>query len=242
MVDSPMTPPKLYTATLVERIDLTEKFIHLKFELVEPHTLEFVAGQYASISMPDGQSRRSYSMCHSPSSTHGFELMVDVSPGGIGSTYLNNLKIGEQIVALSPLGRFTVEPFWERTTPIVFIATGSGITPYRSMISALFEAGQTQRPMTLFWGLRNVKDLFWQDEFQRLAQQYPSFHFHPVISRPEVEWPLCVGRVTDCLTIHQLPADADYLLCGNASMIQDATLKLEQLGVPKDRLHFEKFY
>lgn len=237
-----MTPPRLYTATLTERIQLSEKFIHLKFELVEPHTMEFAAGQYASISMPDGQSRRSYSMCHSPSNTHGFELMVDTSPGGIGSVYLDNLKIGEQIMALAPLGRFTVLPIWEKTSPIVFVATGSGITPFRSMIQSLFEGGQTQRDMTLFWGLRHVKNLFWQDEFQRYAQQYPSFKFHPTISQPEVEWPLCVGRVTDCLTIHQLPADADYLICGNATMIQDVTTKLEQMGVTKDRLHFEKFY
>ena len=84
--------------------------------------------------------------------------------------------------------------------------------------------------------------MFWQDEFSELAESFPNFHFHPVISKATDQWPLCRGRVTNCLTLHQQPAEAGYYLCGNQSMIEEVTTMLAQKGVPPTRVHHEKFF
>ncbi len=238
-----MIRPQLFRAKLADKLILNQKFVQYFFELVEPNQMAFDAGQYASISIPgtDGL-RRSYSICSSPVKDHGFELMVDLTPNGVGVQYLNKLQFGDEIQMLSPLGMFTIAPDVVNRNPIVCVATGSGITPFRSMLAHQLVQLHNTQPITVYWGMRYVEELFWQDEFQDLMTQFPNFHFHPVISRASQEWPLCRGHVTDCLSIHALPENADYYLCGNDKMIADVMQVLQTKGVEKTRLHHEKFY
>ncbi len=236
-----MPTPQLFSAKLADKLTLSHKFIQLFFELVTPNYLEFTAGQYISIAVhPDGH-RRAYSICSSPGKSHGFELLVEIFPSGMGSEFLNTLQFGDEITFLAPLGTFTVAPEI-KDQPVTFVATGSGIAPFRSMIlDQLQQQGRTL-PITSYWGLRHSEDLFWQDEFQQLADEYPQFHFHPVLSQPGAEWPLCTGRVTDCLFVHELTPAAQYYLCGSSAMIEDTTRLLTERGVEKELIHREKFY
>ncbi len=235
-----MVSPQRFTAKLEDKIVLNEQYIQLTFELIEPHTLDFIAGQYVSIQVTPEGLRRSYSICSAPDINHGFELMVDINPGGPGTTYLNNLKFGEQISLLGPMGKFIVET--EPAEPeLVFIATGSGVAPFRSMILDLLQSKKDSRPLTLLWGLRYANLLFWQDELSELQDNFVNFKFHPVLSRPSSEWSLCSGHVTDCLAIHETAKTAGYYICGNQQMIADVVKLLEQLGVNQTQIHFEKF-
>lgn len=235
-----MTPPQRAEAKLVERLEHSEKFIQLSFELVNPPVMPFQAGQYVSVQVSEHGDRRSYSICSSPEKDHGFELLVDVSPQGLGSIHLQQLALGQSLNVLGPLGVFTV-PQNSDEQSLVFVATGSGIAPFRSMILDQLQEKHDTREMTLYWGLRHVEQLFWQDEFSELSQNFPNFHFHPVISQPESEWPLCRGRVTDCLNVHQLPDQAGYYVCGNAAMVHEVLPFLAQKGVPEAHIHHEKF-
>lgn len=236
-----MTTPQRATARLADKRVFNEKFTHFFFELIQPAQIEFQAGQYVSIQVsPQGQ-RRSYSIASSPAENHKFELLVDVTPNGLGINYLNNLQFGQEVNVLLPLGMFTV-PDDSAETAVILVGTGSGIAPFRSMILDLLQVRRDPRPITLHWGMREVKQLFWQDEFQELAESFPNFHFHPVISQATPEWPLCRGRVTDCLRTHDFDAQAGYYLCGNAPMLKDVLAFLQEKGIKPEHIHHEKFF
>jgi len=236
-----MNPPKPYRAKLEDKIRLNERFVQYKFELVEPNELAFSAGQYASIKVSDLGERRSYSICSSPAIKHGFELLVDLQPAGVGCMFLENLTFGQEIELLAPLGVFTIVPD-KAETAIALVATGSGIAPFRSMLFEHLQVAQDTRPITLYWGMRHANLLFWEDEFEELAQSFPNFSFHPVISQAETAWPLCRGRVTDCLSTHEQPSGIGYYLCGSTSMITDVSKVLLKNGVTEQHIHHEKFY
>lgn len=238
-----MPIPKV-VAALADRQNLTDKFIWFQFELKEPTTLKFQAGQYASLGFPDSPFRRSYSITSSPAEEHGFELLLDTTPMGIGTKYLMNLPLGGEATFLAPMGLFTLAQGEQaqKEKALVFVATASGITPLRSMILWLLQTQNDQREIWLYWGLRFEGDLFWQEEFHELSKAFPNFHFHITLSKAGDEWPLCRGHITDCLSIHELPADAGYYLCGNKPMIEEAVALLTNKGVPPESIHHEKFY
>jgi NAD(P)H-flavin reductase len=203
--------------------------------------LPFYAGQYVSIKVAEDGTRRSYSICSSPSIDHGFELLVDVSPQGPGSRFLQKLEIGEDIEMLAPLGRFTLHGS-EEWSSLTFIATGSGIAPFRGMIQHLLQDEQDERPIQLLWGMRYPQHLFWQDEFEELVDYFENFSFHPVMSQAGEGWTLCRGRVTDCLQTHDWDPTGGYFLCGSTAMIEDTVAVLQSQGVPAEKIRYEQFY
>lgn len=236
-----LQPPKQYQVMLQERIEHNPKYVELHFELTAPNEIKFEAGQYVSVKVSEQGHRRSYSICNRPDITHAFELLVDISPQGVGTKYLGSVQPGEHIDILAPLGHFTIanDPTEEQ---LVFIATGSGITPFKSMILDLLQVKQDKRPLTLYWGMRHADQLFWMDEWLELQNAFPNFKLHPVVSQPVAEWTLCRGRVTDCLSIHAFHEKAGFYLCGNQAMIEQVTKFLQDKQVPAQNVHFEKFF
>lgn len=235
-----MQTPRQMTARLEDKIVHTPKYIHYMFELDQPHEMPFIAGQYVSVKVSERGERRSYSICSSPSVAHGFELLVDISPAGVGSTYLENLKFGDTISLLGPLGVFTLQANANESATY-FIATGSGIAPFRSMIQDLLEK-QDKRPIVLYWGLRHEEDMFWELEFEELSRNNPNFSFKIILSKPGPEWPLSTGRVTDLVAALEKPTGAGYYLCGNEKMVAEVTATLQQAGVEQAHIHHEMFY
>lgn len=236
-----MVPPQKYTARLEEKLQHNEKFTQYSFELVEPHRLEFQAGQYVSIKVSDQGERRAYSICSTPDIKHQFDLLIDSSPGGVGVQFFQNLEFGAEIEALAPMGQFMV-PEDLVADELVFVATGSGIAPFKSMIEDQLRNKQDQRQITLHWGMRQPEDLLWLEEWQSLDEAFENFHFHPVLSQAVEAWTLCRGRVTDCLDIHERPANAAYFLCGSKNMIEDVTSLLIKKEVEPELIIIEKFY
>ncbi|MEX0895817.1 MAG: FAD-binding oxidoreductase [Patescibacteria group bacterium] len=234
-------PPQKYTAKLQDKIVHNDKFIQLHFELSEPHRLSFLAGQYVSIKVADRGDRRPYSICSAPVVDHSFELLVDVTPHGVGIEYLLGLDFGAEIELLGPMGRFVV-PDMPSEQALQFVATGSGIAPMRSMLLDQLQTKKDTRPMTLYWGLRHEEDTFWLLEFEELAHNFSNFSFHPVLSKPKEAWSLCRGRVTDCVKTHQQPEQAGYYLCGNSAMLEDMINILKDQKVPEEHVHHESFF
>jgi NAD(P)H-flavin reductase len=246
-----MTTPQQFTAKLEDKTIHNEKFVQYRFELVKPHTMEFAAGQYVSVKVDEKGIRRSYSICSSPAVTHGFELLIDTSPNGIGTNFFKNLEFGDQVELMGPLGVFTLaaensvaesSEAAQNSESVVLVGTGSGIAPLRSMVLELLQVNQDQRQIHLHWGVRYAHNLFWLDEWQELEESFPNFHFHPVISRPIPDWILCRGRVTDCLSLHDLPSNASYYLCGGQAMTTDVTALLEKREISAAQVHHEKFF
>ncbi len=236
-----MTPPQKFSARLEEKLQHNENYWQYSFELVEPNRMTFQAGQYVSLKVSEQGERRSYSICSTPDNEHQFDLLIDHSPQGLGVKYLQGLEFGAEIEVLSPMGIFVV-PDNLQADHLSFVATGSGIAPFKAMIEDQLRNKKDQRQLTLHWGMRHAEDLFWLDDLQALDQAFDNFHFHPTLSRSPEAWTLCKGRVTDCLGVHQQAENTAYFLCGSQGMIKDVTNLLTEQGVPKELIITESFY
>lgn len=235
-------PIAQYTARLSERTLLGEKFLFLKFELVSPDRIPFDAGQYLLMNCPLTPQKRQYSIASAPRLDHAIELLVEIIPNGVVSGYFNTLKEGDEICFFAPAGEFTIKPeVQESEDPLVMVATGSGLAPLRSMILDQLRTKETKRQISLYIGMRHAEELFWLEQFEELHDNFPNFTYHVTISQAPDEWTLCRGRVTDCLSIHDLVPNAHYYLCGNPHMITDVMGVLEKRGVDPNRVHHEKF-
>lgn len=243
-------PPRIqsFQARLSEKQIYNDIFTLFHFELIVPPRLEFQAGQYILLSVPTTPQKKSYSIASVPAVDHSIELLIDLRPQGDGTKYLGSLQEGDTIEFMAPVGMFTVpspdSPAGQGEEELYFVATGSGIAPYRSMIEDLLVNREDQRPITLLWGLRHAEHQFWYDDFSVLAEQHQNFEFRPMLSQPPEDWPLDRGRVTDVLLAHEFKdiAKIGFFLCGSSAMIEDARKILEDRGADPLHIHREKFF
>lgn len=244
-----------YKARVAEKYYLSgsQEFLLIHLEFITPTHMEYVAGQYVSIKVNESGERRSYSMVSTPDMTHGITLVAEMVENGLGTTYLRDTPIGGEVEILGPLGRFVVES----DQKLLFVATGAGITPIKCMIEDLLLNKKETRPMRLHWGMRSERDIFWFDNFERLVEAHPNFVFDQVLSRPSESWELCTGHVQDCLerdfgSTHstssvqagspQVPLEGwEAYVCGNQKTVESIETKLVELGMPKEKVHHEKF-
>lgn len=228
------------TAKLINRVVHNDKYIQCTFELMEPFHQQFLAGQYVSFRLGEKREIRSYSMCSMPSDAGSFDLMVDVTPQGIGTTFLQKFEIGTQVELLGPLGRFTLSEGIENKR-VFLVGTGAGVAPLKSMLLDLLRNRKTTQEVKLMWGERFSKNLIWQEELKVLESEFSNFEFIPVISRPE-EFDQCSrGRVTGCIDAMYLTENTEYYLCGGKEMIEETMEILQVKWVDRSVIFHEKF-
>jgi len=246
-----------FTARVSEHQLIAGSFQYLHLELLKPDRIEFQAGQYLILTIDSAKGiRRDYSIGSQPEINHAIELLVDVKPQGPGSTYLKNLKIGDQVEFVAPFGNFVVDENClkrsdlaaarsdlNKSHQLLFAATGSGISPIRSMILDLFLTKKYQGSIRLWWGMRRQEDCFWIEDFDNLEKEYPNFKWDLVLSNPPSDWPLHSGHVTKhVLEYAQTQNSACYYLCGNKFMIEEISTKLAEFGINREHIHTEKFF
>jgi ferredoxin-NADP reductase len=228
--------------TIVDRVDeLTPRNKGIHFHLQDGKTLTHKPGQFVQIfvPLPDGKIKRtSYSIASPPRQKDRFELCVTLVDGGKSSTFLHSLKPGDKVDAMGPLGVFTMpEPL---PRDVVFVATGSGIAPFRSMINDLFDHN-TNRTLYLIFGNRYDNDIIYQKEWEDLAAKHPNFKLLFTLSRPQ-KWTGKKGYVQDCIEgFVPDPKSKDFYICGLNNMITDVQNRALSLGVPKEQIHFERY-
>jgi ferredoxin-NADP reductase len=232
-------------ATLTKHIKLDDDVFELHFETEDPN-FEHKAGQFVTIKIPQPAAAplimRSYSISSMP--TPGkFELCVKLIEDGKGTNYLNLLKEGTQIEFLGPLGHFVFKTPENKSA--LFIGTGTGIAPLKAMIEDELSKNSTQK-MHLIFGVRHIKDIFYKDIFETLATKHPNFTYDITLSRPESpEWEEQggkTGRVTALLkTLDISPNSTEIYICGLKDMVLDVTESLQQKGLPKEAIYFERF-
>lgn len=226
---------------------LTPTTFELKFR-TEP-SIQFKAGQFISIVIPNASAsgkdlRRAYSIASTPDWEH-LEVCVKIVPGGPGTTYLNKLRPGDSFRAFAPYGDFVFKP--KPGKGIFFISTGTGLSPFRSMMQTRhFWENKPARIVCLF-GVRDESDLLYTDELP----QKPGVEWVACVSRPNAEWKGFRGRVTDWMRARLQANGAtpdfpwlefDYYLCGNGAMIAEAIQFIKERGVQKDSIHQEIYY
>lgn len=238
-----MMKPEKYLVRVSDKyfVSENERFLYVKFELVKPDRMEYLAGQYVSLQINETEERRCYSIASTPDDNHGFHILAEIVEGGKGSDFLNKIQPGDSVKVLAPLGRFVVQE--GQANKLLFVATGSGIVPIWSMINDLLINKQETKPMRLHWGMRGEADLFFVDNLERLAEEHPNFVFDIVLSKPGSEWDLCSGHVQDCLSrdfVGGMESWEGYV-CGNPERVVDICEKLELLGMKTENIHHEKF-
>lgn len=233
---------QVFRAKLSEKEVFNERYCLVHFELIEPHRIAFQAGQHILMTVPGVEQKKDYSICSVPEMDHAVELLVDLKPMGEGSSYLQGLSPGDEVEFRAPAGQFVVDG-GGKAKRLVFVATGSGISPIRSMILDLLGSKGEKREVVLYWGLRNVEDMFWEEEFLQLSEEFPNFKVEIILSQPPDEWKLSKGRVTDLVKVYEEKmAETAYYVCGNKQMIEEVSGLLRGFGVDEERIHFEKFY
>lgn len=235
-------PLQLFKATVCRVRNLTHDVRELDLRLAEPSKITFKAGQFVSFEVGRNEKQqaliRPYSIASPPSSSEVLTLLFNLVPGGPGSTYLFSLKEGKETQFKGPTGNFYLRD--DLAHDLLFVATGTGIAPLRSMLFALAERG-FPRPVTFLWGLRSRRDLYYQDELAAWAKAHPNFAFVTTLSRPEDGWPGERGRVTRLVEerIASVQNLAVYL-CGNSGMLQDVIGIIQKKGLCP--IYREKYY
>ncbi len=204
--------------------------------------LQFAAGQYLDILQRDG-SRRSFSMGHSPQDAGGVELHVRLVAGGAFTQHVFTAMKERDILRFeAPLGTFFLRE--ESTKPIVFVASGTGFAPIKSILLDAFAKGIT-RPMVLYWGGRRPKDMYMNALCEQWAAEHANFKYVPVISDalPEDNWTGRSGFVHRAvmadfpdLSAHQVYA------CGVPIMVDSAKKDfIAQCKLPEDEFYCDSF-
>ncbi len=223
---------------------LTDSVCEITFKLIHPAVISFLPGQYLSFKIADHEHiRRSYSICSSSEIRNHFSICVRAVSGGMGSNYIHRLEAGNKVRFDGPYGEFTLNQSSHRA--ILFVANGTGISPVLSMLRHLVDA-KAKRKIKLYFGLRHVNDIFYQEELEKISKALPQFKYTICLSQPfSQRWEGFVGRVTKILrdeTKEAMAKTHEAYLCGGKGLIQDTQEILLKKGFSKEQIYYENFY
>jgi ferredoxin-NADP reductase len=225
-------------ARLIRSREIAPNTRHFVFESPE-WKAAFVPGQFLSLTATIGEDdiTRAYSIVSAPDG-HSFALCANLVPDGHLSPFLFSLNPGDEIDFKGPYGAFILR---RPVSDSIFVATGTGIAPFRSMLIANL-AEHPDRRFTLIFGVRYEHGLLYHDELRRLAENHPNFDYRPTLTRPPEHWTGRVGRVQQP-TIEALGErrDMDIYICGLREMVDDMRAKLKELGLDRKRIIYEKY-
>lgn len=219
----------------------------LGFERASGEPFDFVAGQWVSLVLPlaEGEARRAYSIASPPDGSGRFAIAVTKVTGGAGSCFLHALPEGSVVRAIGPQGFFT-RPRGTRH-PALFVGTGTGVTPLRSMILDALASGDDS-PMHLLFGVRHEEDRLYLQELDALAKKHANFCFACSLSQPKDDWSGLRGYVQT--HVEQAwralagagKGDPHAYVCGLERMVgavRDVLRK--QMNVPRQQVHSERY-
>ena len=212
------------------------------------------------------QTIRAYSMANYPDEGDIITLTVriatppfkpkDQGPGfmdvpcGIASTYIFSLKPGDKVIMSGPYGDF--HPEFDSKREMIWVGGGAGMAPLRAQIMHMLKTLKTRdREMHYFYGARAIDEVFFLEDFLELEKEFPNFHFHLALDRPDPKADKLGIKYTagfiapvmgdTYLKQHEEPEEIEYYLCGPPMMAKTVLDLLDSLGVEKDMIHFDDF-
>lgn len=225
--------PKEYTGTIVNKKQWSPKVYFLQLSWEKQFT--FTEGQYVSFLIND--HRRPLSIA-SPATDELLDFVIDISPQGVCSKYIEAAQVGNTMRYMAPYGRFVLDEADPR--PRLFIATGTGIAPIRGHIKQAMAKNHPQ-PMTLLFGNISEEHMLFHDEFTKLAAANKNFTYLPILSEPSAQWTGQKGWVTHVMpTLPNLTGYTTYI-CGHPDMVKDTKVLVAKLGTPKEFVHTEAY-
>lgn len=208
-----------------------------EFALEKPEGFSYKPGQFVLfqvglIENPADIQPRAFSLASAPGEKE-LLFVAKMKAGGRASRWIEEqLRAGSRVTFQGPFGNFVLR---ESERPILFIATSTGIAPFRSM----WEQG-IARPVDFVFGMRSEEDMFWVEEARRYL---PESKLHVALTRPSDGWKGRRGRVQTVIPeVAPDIAARDVYVCGNPDMAKELKkMCLETWGVPKAQLHVEGY-
>ncbi|HEX8816488.1 MAG TPA: FAD-dependent oxidoreductase [Terriglobales bacterium] len=235
---------KTYTARLVRSTSLSEWTRHLEFEMQGVTNFGFVPGQWLSVKhiLANGEELiRPYSMASAPTENGSFAFCLNRVSEGHMSNFLCDMQPGAEISCQGPFGNFILHPPPRDT---VFIATGTGIAPIRSMLHWLLadQARHLDKQFWLLFGSRTKRDIYYHDEFVELAAKHANFHYMPTLSRGSDGWPGLRGYVQEHVKeVVGERKDMHAYICGLAKMVKANRDLLSGMGWDRKSILYERY-
>ena len=207
---------------------------------------------------------RAYSMANYPAEGDVFMLTVriatppfkadrsgfmDVIPG-IASSYIFTLKPGDKVIMSGPYGDF--HPHFDSKKEMIWVGGGAGMAPLRAQIMHMTRTLNCRdREMHYFYGARALNEVFYLEDFQQLEKDFPNFHFHLALDRPDPAADQAGVKYTagfvhqvmfeTYLKDHDAPEDIEYYMCGPGPMSNAVVKMLDSLGVEPESIMYDNF-
>lgn len=207
---------------------------------------------------------RAYSMANYPAEGNVFMLTVriatppfkpdrsgfmEVNPG-IASSYIFSLKPGDKVIMSGPYGDF--HPHFDTKNEMIWVGGGAGMAPLRAQIMHMTKTRHTtDREMHYFYGARALNEVFYLEDFLGLEKEYPNFHFHLALDRPDPAADAAGVKYTagfvhnvmyeTYLKNHEAPEDIEYYMCGPGPMSKAVVGMLDSLGVAPESIMYDNF-
>ncbi len=208
---------------------------------------------------------RAYSMANYPAEGDRFMLTVRIAPPpfkpkpevgfmdvnpGIASSYIFTLKPGDKVMMSGPYGDF--HPNFNSKAEMIWVGGGAGMAPLRAQIMHMTKTlHTTDREMHYFYGARALNEVFYLNDFLQLEKEYPNFHFHLALDRPDPAADAAGVKYTPgfvhqvmldtYLKDHESPEDIEYYMCGPGPMSNAVNQMLYSLGVEPESIHYDNF-
>ena len=172
------------------------------------------------------------------------DYRTDIPPG-IMSSYVFNLKPGDELTVSGPFGEFFAR---DTDKEMCFVGGGAGMAPMRSHIFDQLKRLHSKRKMTFWYGARSMREAFYVEEFEQLQKENPNFEWHLALSEPlpEDNWTGATGFIHNVLLEqylknHPAPEDIEYYMCGPGVMNKAVINMLLSLGVDRENIMLDDF-
>ena len=173
----------------------------------------------------------------------------DVMPG-IASSYIFTLKPGDKVLMSGPYGDF--HPIFDSKKEMIWVGGGAGMAPLRAQIMHMTRTlHTTDRELHYFYGARALNEVFYLDDFLKLEKDFPNFHFHLALDRPDPAADAAGVKYTagfvhqvmlnTYLKDHEAPEDIEYYMCGPGPMSKAVVAMLDSLGVEESSIMYDNF-
>lgn len=226
---------------------LTPSVKHFRFRITPSQDFHYLPGQFITLLFEkDGKIlKRSYSIANPPNTSNSIEISAGYIAGGPGTELLFHLQPGDVVQVSGPFGRLILRD--ETPKRYIFVATSTGITPYRSMIEELKKRlyNNPDLQIIILQGVQRREDILFADEFKSLCKEYPQIEFRAHLSRQEsstLQPGEYGGHVQSSFANLQLNPQRDIVyLCGNPSMIDEAFEQLKTYEFTTQHIIREKY-
>ena len=209
-------------------------------------------GVFDTMSEVDEVTIRAYSMANYPEEKGIMKFNIRVAspppgtdfPAGKMSSYLFKLKPGDKVKIFGPFGEFFAK---DTNAEMIFVGGGAGMAPMRAHIFDQLLRIHTDRKISFWYGGRNQRELFYVDEFDKLAEENDNFEWHVALSDQGIEdWEGYTGFIhsvllENYLKDHPAPEDCEYYMCGPPMMNASVLQMLDDLGVERDNIFLDDF-